>query len=349
MISVVVPCYNEVQVLGRLYSRLTVAAESWDQPFEVVVVDDGSDEATWQGLVEIHRRDPRWKLVRFSRNFGHQTAVSAGIRYASGDAVIVIDADLQDPPEQLHRFITKWHDGYDVVYGVRSKRKEHLTKRLCYSVFYRCLARLSQTPIPLDSGDFCLMDRKVVRLLTAMPERNRFVRGLRAWTGFRQVGIEYERDARAAGHPQYTFPKLVRLAIDGIFSFSTTPLRLATFLGLVLSLLAVAGAVFSLFQRLFAEWFASIGLGPVPGYATIVISLLLLGGMQLICLGAIGEYIARIYDEVKQRPLWIVREAFGFDGATKPSLSCPLAGVSPWYEVEPVCAGQTDPCPRRAA
>jgi dolichol-phosphate mannosyltransferase len=249
--------------------------------------------------------------VRFSRNFGHQTAVSAGIARAGGAALIVMDADLQDPPEELHRFLAKWREGYDVVYGLRRKRKEGPLKRLCYHLFYRILAGTASQPIPTDSGDFCLMDRKVVDLLNAMPERNRFVRGLRAWVGFRQIGIEYARDARQAGEPKYTLTKLVRLAVDGLLSFSTVPLRLATYLGLVVSAIAFLGAVFTLVQRLFADWFARIGLAPVPGFATIVIAILFLGGVQLICLGIMGEYIGRIYDEVKGRPSWIVRQTLG--------------------------------------
>lgn len=314
MISVVVPCYNEKEVLGELYQRLTAAAEAWQESYEVILVDDGSDEATWHQIEEIHGRDPRWKAVRFSRNFGHQTAVSAGIALAGGRAVIVIDADLQDPPEELHRFLAKWREGYEVVYGLRRKRKEGLVKRTCYHGFYRILAGISQPPIPVDSGDFCLMDRKVVDLLKSMPERNRFVRGLRAWVGFRQIGLEYERQAREAGRPKYNFRKLVRLAVDGILSFSTWPLRLATRLGLIVSTIAFLGAVFTFVQRVFADWFAKIGLGPVPGFATIVIAILFLGGVQLICLGIIGEYIGRIYDEVKGRPSWIVRESLGLDG-----------------------------------
>jgi len=317
MITVVVPCYNEAEVLGRLYERLTAAAESWGEPFEVILVDDGSEETTWQQVRHIHEVDPRWKVLRFSRNFGHQTAISAGISRASGDAVIVIDADLQDPPEELHRFIAKWREGYEVVYAVRRRRKESLPKRICYMLFYRLLAGVSDTPIPLDSGDFCLMDRKVVDLLNSMPEKNRFVRGLRAWTGFRQVGLEYERHARAVGEPQYSFRKLVQLAVDGVFSFSTSPLRFATRLGFVVSTLALLGTTFTLLQRIFADWFALIGLAPGPGFATIVIAILCLGGVQLICLGIMGEYIGRIYEEVKRRPPWIVREALGFGDASQ--------------------------------
>ena len=311
MISLVVPCYNEVEVLDELYSRLSAAAQSWNEPYEVVLVDDGSKEEAWSRIAAIHDRDPLWKVIRFSRNFGHQMAVSAGIFYAEGDCIIILDADLQDPPEELHRFLAKWREGYEVVYGIRTKRKEGVFKKSAYKIFYRTLMRLSQVPIPSDSGDFCLIDRKVADLLRMMPERNRFVRGLRAWAGFRQTGIVYERDARKAGEPQYTFSKLLQLAVDGLFSFSTLPLRLATYLGLIVSFIAFLGAVFTLLQRIFAKWFAQIGLGPVPGFATIVIAILFFGATQLVCLGIIGEYIGRIYEEVKQRPLWVVRESLG--------------------------------------
>lgn len=313
MISIVIPCFNEEAVLDQLASRLTAAAEIWSEPWEVVCVDDGSRDSTWTNLVEIAKRDPRWKLLRFARNFGHQKAVSAGIATARGDAVFVIDADLQDPPEELYRFIDKWKEGYEVVYAVRRKRKEGLHKRICYFAFYRLLSVLSQTPIPLDSGDFCLMDRKVIEVLRGMPEQNRFIRGMRAWAGFRQVGIEYERHARAAGASQYTFTKLLQLATDGVLSFSTTPLRVATYLGLTVSAMAFVGAMFTLLQGCMGEFFARFGLAPVPGFATIVISILFLGGVQLVSLGIIGEYIGRIYEEVKRRPLWIVSDSYGLE------------------------------------
>jgi len=312
MISIVVPCYNEQQVLPRLYERLTAAAETWDEPFEVVLVDDGSCDDTWHIARDIHERDPRWKTVRFARNFGHQTAVSAGIHYAQGDCVIIIDADLQDPPEELHRFIAKWREGYQVVYAIRTKRKENVVRRLCYRLFYRVLGRLADIDIPYDAGDFCLMDRKVADLLNAMPERNRFVRGLRSWAGFRQIGLEYERSTRAAGEPKYTFRKLFRLAVDGILSFSTVPLRMAIYLGFIVSSLALFGAVFTFLQRIFAEWFTQVGFRPVPGQTTTRIVIFFLGGVQLIFLGIIGEYLGRIYDEVKGRPLWIVQDTLGF-------------------------------------
>jgi len=248
LVSVVLPCYNEEEVLERLYRRLSEAAVDLEEDMEVVLIDNGSTDATWEKMGEIHQRDPRWKMVRFSRNFGHQTAVSAGLRYATGDAVIVMDADLQDPPEELHRFISKWKEGYEVVYAVRKQRKENVLKRAAYKGFYRLLSSLSNHDIPLDSGDFCLMDRTVVDLINQMPEKNRFVRGLRAWAGFRQTDFEYERQARAEGEPKYTFSKLMKLAIDGIFSFSAAPLRLATFLGLFVSAAAFLGVGFTFAQ-----------------------------------------------------------------------------------------------------
>jgi len=313
MISVVLPCYNEREILPELYRRLTAACEDFGEPFEVVVVDDGSDEETWARLCEIQEKDDRWKLLRLGRNFGHQIAVSAGIAHAAGDAVIVMDADLQDPPEELHRMIAKWKEGYHVVYAVRTKRKENLLKRACYKLFYRFLSCMANTPIPLDSGDFCLMDRKVVELLKSMPERNRFVRGLRSWVGLRQTPLEYERDARAGGKPKYSFRKLTKLAADGVISFSSKPLRMATYLGFLCSTIAFVGAIFTFFQRIFADWFAKIGLRPVSGFATTVIAVLFLGGVQLICLGIIGEYIGRIFEEVKGRPQWTILETRGLE------------------------------------
>lgn len=313
LISVVIPCFNEEAVLEELYRRLSSAAEEWEEAVEVVLVDDGSTDGTWSEMEKIHQYDPRWRMVRFARNFGHQTAVSAGLRYASGDAVIVMDADLQDPPEELHRFITKWKEGYEVVYAIRKQRKENVLKRAAYKGFYRLLSGLSDQDIPLDSGDFCLMDRTVVDLINQMPEKNRFVRGLRAWAGFRQTGVEYERHARAKGDPKYTVSKLMKLAIDGIFSFSAAPLRLATFLGLFVSAVAFLGAGFTLAQGLFPDWFAQFGLSPAPGYATTVISILFLGGVQLVCIGIVGEYVGRIYDETKRRPAWIVRDEKGWE------------------------------------
>lgn len=320
MISVVIPCYNEEAVLEALYCRLTQAASTWGHEYEVIVVDDGSVDGTWEKLVAIHRRDPRWRAIRFSRNFGHQTAISAGLMEVRGEAAVILDADLQDPPEVVNEFLAKWREGYQVVYGIRRRRKEGPLKKAAYFLFYRILRSIASTPIPVDSGDFCLMDRRVVDILNRMPERNRFVRGLRAWTGFRQIGVEYERQARAAGKPQYTLKKLLQLAVDGIFSFSVWPLRLATRLGLLVSTLAFLGVVFTFLQRIYADWFDKyLGLRPVPGFATTVIAILFLGGVQLICLGIIGEYIGRIYEEVKGRPPWIICDRLDSPPTATPS------------------------------
>jgi dolichol-phosphate mannosyltransferase len=249
-------------------------------------------------------------VISFSRNFGHQTAVSAGIFHAKGDAVIVIDADLQDPPEELHRFIEKWKESYDIVYAVREKRKEGFFKRISYWTFYRVISKMTDFDLPLDSGDFCLIDRKVVDVLNSMPERNRFVRGLRAWSGFKQTGLSYERHARVAGDTKYNFKKLRRLALDGIVSFSTVPLSVASHLGLWVSGFSFLGIILFFLQHIFTSFFESIGLGPKPGFA-IIISILFFGGVQLIFLGVLGQYLGRIYDEVKQRPPWIIKQSLG--------------------------------------
>jgi polyisoprenyl-phosphate glycosyltransferase len=311
-VSVIVPCFNEEAVLPKLFERLDKAAMTWGLDYEVLCVDDGSRDGTWELLKAQHQRNPRWHCLCFARNFGHQVAVSAGLCYASGDAVVVLDADLQDPPEELARFFEKWREGFQVVYAVRQKRKETFFKRFCYWAFYRLMARMTRFHVPLDAGDFCLMDRRVVDILNQMPERNRFVRGMRAWAGFKQIGIPYERQARAAGEPKYSFSRLVGLAWDGVSSFSSAPLHVATYLGFWVSTFAFMGAVFTFFQKIFAAQFTRIGLAPNPrGFPTVVISVLFLGGVQLICLGILGEYVGRIYDEVKHRPLWIVRESAG--------------------------------------
>ena len=310
-ISVVVPCFNEESVLPRLFERLSAAAKTWGVDYEILCVDDGSRDRTWELLKAQHQADSRWRGLSFARTFGHQAAVSAGLSHAGGDAVIVMDADLQDPPEELSRFIATWRQGYEVVYAVRQKRKEGLVKKFSYWLFYRLMAGLVPFDLPLDAGDFCLMDRRVVQTLNRMPERNRFVRGLRAWAGFKQTGLKYERQARAAGVPKYNLRRLLNLAWDGIFSFSTIPLTLVGYVGLIISTLSGLGIVFTLIQRIFADWFRAIGLAPVPGFATIVISILFLGGIQLLCLAVVGEYVGRIYEEVKRRPMWIVREACG--------------------------------------
>ncbi|HDK16939.1 MAG TPA: glycosyltransferase [Nitrospirae bacterium] len=309
-ISVVIPCYDEQEVLPELFRRMNEAAESWGYDWEIICVDDGSHDNTLNLLSGQHDKDPRWSVLSFSRNFGHQTAVSAGIFHATGDAVIVIDADLQDPPDELLRFINKWEEGYDIVYAVRQNRKESIIKRISYWAFYRIMSTLVDFELPLDSGDFCIMDRKIVDILNSMPERNRFVRGLRAWSGFKQTGLVYERRERAGGETKYNFKRLRRLALDGIISFSTVPLALASHIGLWISALSFLGIILIVLQYIFTDFFESIGIGPKPGFS-ISISILFLGGVQLIFLGVLGQYLGRIYDEVKQRPQWIIKKSLG--------------------------------------
>jgi dolichol-phosphate mannosyltransferase len=311
-ISIIVPCYNEEAVLPILFERLRAAAPAWGAEYEIICVDDGSQDRTWGLLKEQHQRDAHWRCLALARNFGHQTAVSAGLFHATGAAAVILDADLQDPPETIARLLDKWREGFEVVFATHKTRRDPLLKRLLAWGFYRLLQKMTPLPLARDSGDFCLLDRKVVAVINALPERSRYLRGLRTWCGFRQASVEFDRPARAAGMPQYTFKKSFHLAMDGLFSFSAAPLRLATYLGLWVSGFAFFGVVFTFLQKLFASEFARIGLAPGAGFPTIVISILFLGGVQLICLGIVGEYIGRIYEEVKGRPLWIIRDRAGF-------------------------------------
>jgi len=310
-ISIVVPCFNEEAVLPILIERVLAAAPAWGADYEVICVDDGSQDRTWRLLRAQCERDARWRAVAFARNFGHQTAVSAGLHFATGDAVVIIDADLQDPPEAVTQLLAKWRAGFEVVFATRKKRRDPWIKRALAWGFYRLLQKMTPLPMARDAGDFCLLDKKVVAVIKALPERSRYLRGLRTWCGFRQASVEFDRAERAAGRPQYTFRKSFKLAMDGLFSFSAAPLRLATYLGLWVSGFAFLGVVFTLAQKLFASEFAKIHLAPGAGFPTIVISVLFLGGVQLICLGILGEYIGRIYEEVKGRPLWIIRDSAG--------------------------------------
>lgn len=320
-LSVVIPCYNEEQVLHRLFERMSEAAAAWGMDYEIICVDDGSGDATWQLLREQHAADARWRCLSLARNFGHQAAVSAGMYHATGDALVIIDADLQDPPEEIARMLDKWREGYQVVFAIRATREDPPLKSLLAWVFYRLIARLVSFRIPVDAGDFCLLDRRVVNVINAMPERGKYLRGLRAWSGFRQIGLPFQRHARAAGEPHYTLKKSLRLALDGVVSFSSMPLRIASVVGWWVSGFALIGILFVLAQRIFRSWFDSMGWAQAPGFATIVISILFLGGVQLICLGIIGEYLARIYEEVKGRPQWIIRDSFGFDRSPAPPKS----------------------------
>jgi dolichol-phosphate mannosyltransferase len=313
LLSIIIPCYNEQDVLPLLQEHLSAGADDWNLNYEIILVDDGSTDQTWALMQAIHTSDPRWKMLRLSRNFGQQTALWAGFHAARGDLVAVLDADLQDPPELLPQFFQKWTEGYDVIYGVRQKRKEGILKRTAYTAYYRILARLSDISVPLDSGDYCVMDRRVVDVLKTMPERNRFIRGLRAWVGFKQFALPYERQERAAGDAKYTLSKLIRLAVDGLVSFSTCPLRVATYLGICISSVSLVIAALAAFQRIFADWFAEIGLAPMPGFAMIVASVFFVGGIQLLCMGILGEYLGRVYEDVRQRPMWTCMDALGID------------------------------------
>lgn len=299
--SVIVPIYNEQENILELYRRLTEVMTGLDEPYEFVFVDDGSRDQSLEMLSFIHSRDPRVRVISLSRNFGHQQAVSAGLDAVRGRAVIVMDADLQDPPEVIPQFVAKWREGFEVVYAIREKRKEHALKRMAYHAFYLLLRAVSRIDIPLEAGDFCLMDRCVVNAITALPERNRFVRGLRSWVGYRQVGLPYERCTRYAGHTKYTFRKLVHLALDGLISFSYLPLRLSTMLGFGVSALSLLAAAYYFIVKL------ARGLRPT-GFTTIVVALLFLGGVELMSLGVIGEYLGNVLDEVKGRPTYVVRE-----------------------------------------
>ena len=299
-LSVVIPVYNEEENLGVLIDRLVNALEGASLDFEIVFVDDGSRDGSVQKLNEIGASDKRIVLIELARNFGHQVAITAGLDFARGKAIAVMDADLQDPPEVLPQFIAKWREGNEVVYAVRAARKEGWVKTTSYKIFYRLLRHVSNIDIPLDAGDFCLMDRRVVDLLKSMPERNRFVRGIRSWVGLRQVGVPFERQARHAGTSKYTVGRLMILALDGLISFSYVPLRLITFLGLGVSILAIGLAIFFFAKKLL------YGLDP-PGFATLIVSIFFLAGIQLITLGVIGEYVGRIFEEAKRRPLYVLR------------------------------------------
>lgn len=306
--SIVIPVYNEEKILPRLYERLTTVMDELDEPYELIMVNDGSSDMSLQILHAFHRQDPRVKVLDFSRNFGHQIAITAGLDYASGDAVVVIDADLQDPPEVIAELIAKWQEGYEVVYAVRSEREgETWFKEFTAKLFYRLMRRITNVDIPVDTGDFRLMDRKVVETLRAMRERHRFMRGMSAWIGFKQTGVTYRRQARYAGETKYPFNKMLKFALDGITSFSYAPLQLATYLGFGIAGISALFIVCVIVLRL-------SGIRAFEGQATTLVTVLFLGGVQLISLGILGEYLGRVYDEIKGRPLYIVSTTFGLDG-----------------------------------
>ena len=298
-LSIVVPIFNEVEVLPELVQRIQGVFKSLPKRIEVLLVDDGSDDETKRILSTIAEQDSRFKIITLSRNFGHQQAISAGLEMSMGQAVAIIDGDLQDPPELLPRFLETLNKGYDVVYGVRKKRKEGWWLRVSYHLFYRIICRLTSLNIPMDAGDFGLLTRRVVDLINDMPEKHRFLRGLRAYVGFKSVAIEYDREPRACGTPKFTISRLFNLAGDGIFMFSSLPLRIATIVGAIVAFVSIVYGIYLVGWRIFTE-------NDIPGFATLAVGMLFLGGVQLICIGILGEYIARIHGEVKGRPGYIV-------------------------------------------
>jgi glycosyltransferase involved in cell wall biosynthesis len=308
----VIPVYNEHESLPELHSRLTSLFDTLDGEAEVLFIDDCSYDGSHELLVDIQRRDPRFKVIRFARNFGHQVAISAGLDFALGDAVIVMDADLQDPPEVVPDLIARWREGYEVVYAVRERREgEGWLKRTTASWFYRVLRRLASVQMPVDAGDFRLVDRQALDAFRSMRERSRYVRGMFSWVGFRQTGVLYQRPERFAGEPKYSFRKSLRLAVDGIVSFSNAPLRLALVWGFVFSFVSFVIGIAAIVSKL-------AGAFTVPGWASILVVVSFLGGVQLMLMGMMGLYIGRIYEEVKARPLYVVREAYGLEATSQP-------------------------------
>lgn len=303
-LSVVAPCYNEEEVLHTLYTRLSTVVEKVGIPYEIVLVDDGSKDKTWVMLQDLAQKDSHVKAVKLSRNFGHQMALTCGLDQCSGEVILIIDADLQDPPELLPDMLKLWQEGYDVVYGKRSQRTgETWHKRMFAYIFYRLLTRLSGVYIPEDTGDFRLMDRKALNALLELKERHRFIRGMVSWVGFAQTPLYYQRSERAAGETKYPFRKSLILAVNAIISFSYSPLRLASYLGVIISYLAFVYILIIIGLKI-----AGINF---PGYTSLMASILLLGGVQLMVLGIIGEYIGRIFEQGQGRPLYIVDKISG--------------------------------------
>lgn len=306
-ISVIVPLYNEELVIGEMHKQLTRVMQQTGLAYEIVMVNDGSRDRTPEMAREICAADKNVKLIDFSRNFGHQFAITAGMDRCSGQAVVVIDADLQDPPEVIPEMIRKWQEGFQVVYGVRDKRHgESRFKLLTAAAFYRILRRLTSVDIPVDTGDFRLVDRRVLNEFNHMRERARFVRGMISWVGFKQTEVRYERHERFAGVTKYPFSKMLKFALDGLLSFSQLPLKLAMGLGLLSALVSFCFMVYGLVVKYFYPDQV------IPGWSSLFSAVLFIGGIQLICLGVLGEYVGRIYEEIKQRPLYIVKDEVNF-------------------------------------
>lgn len=305
--SIIAPVFNEEGNLEELYRRVRETMESTGEPWELILVNDGSADRSAEIMRRLNAQDGRVKTVEFARNFGHQLAVTAGLDFAAGQAIIVIDADLQDPPSVILQMIGKWKEGYEIVYAVRTERKgESWFKEFTAKFFYRLIYRITDINIPLDTGDFRLIDAKVAATLNTMRERHRFIRGMTSWIGFKQTGVEYVREERFAGSTHYPFKKMFKFALDAITGFSYFPLQMATYAGFAIAGLSALGAILVIYARLF------LASQAFYGQATTLVVVLFLGGIQLITLGIIGEYLGRIYDEVKGRPLYVVRQALGF-------------------------------------
>lgn len=305
--SFIVPIYNEEENIEEMYRRISQVMDRMDGEVELCLVNDGSRDRSLQMMRDLHQKDPRVVYLSLARNFGHQIAVTAGLNFVRGQVVVILDADLQDPPELIPDMVEKWRQGYQIVYAQRiQRRKEGWFKRFTAYAFYRILKQLADVDIPTDTGDFCLLDRKVVDLLNSMPERNRYIRGLRAWVGFNQIAIKFERDPRFAGDVKYTFRKSLALAINGLVSFSKVPLRLSTYMGFFAALISLFMSVMVLYWRLIQPH------SPLTGMAIILMAIFFLGAVQLVSIGILGEYIGRIYEEVKERPLYTLAEVAGF-------------------------------------
>lgn len=306
--SLVIPVYNEEKTILELYRRIVTVIDQLDGLVELVFVNDGSCDRSLQLLRDLSQKDTRICYLSLARNFGHQIAVTASLNFVRGQIIVILDADLQDPPELIPEMISKWRQGYQVVYAQRTQRhKENWFKRLSAYFFYRILKQLADVEIPTDTGDFCLIDRQVVDLLNSMPERNRYLRGLRSWVGFPQTAIKFEREQRFAGEVKYTFAKSLALAVNGLVSFSKVPLRLSTYVGLLAAVAAIFMALLVIYWRIFVPH------SPLTGYTIILVAIFFLGAVQLVSIGILGEYIGRIYEEVKGRPLYTLAEVGGFN------------------------------------
>lgn len=305
--SFLVPIYNEEETIYEMYRRISQVMDQMDGLVELCLINDGSRDRSLQIMRELHQKDPRVVYLSLARNFGHQIAVTAGLNFVCGQIVVILDADLQDPPELIPEMVELWQQGYQIVYAQRTKRRqESWFKRFTAYTFYRILKNLADVDIPTDTGDFCLLDRKVVDILNSMPERNRYIRGLRSWIGFNQTAIRFERDPRFAGDVKYTFRKSLSLAINGLVSFSKVPLRLSTYLGLLAAMVSLFMSLLVLYWRIF------IPNSSLTGITIVLMVVFFLGAVQLVTIGILGEYVGRIYEEVKQRPLYTLSEVAGF-------------------------------------